>query len=534
MNFEKDVFISYAHIDDQTMSEGLKGWITEFHKALEVRLSQILGSEPKIWRDAKLQGNDFFAPEIESQFPKLKIMISIITPRYVQSEWCTKEVELFYDAASKSGGIAIDNKARIFKVLKTPVEIEEQPVKIRPLLGYEFYRRETDSNRIREYGLKKEKEDAYWDTLSDVAYDIAGLIEKLNDKSSNGNKPDITYTIEVAQEEKQKIYLAETSTDLKDLRRELARELKDNGYVVLPEDYPSEFEIEKYQSWVKENMEKCSLVVQLIGSKYGAIPETNDDEEKSIVVIQNEIATALCDKKDLTRLIWIPEIQKSEDHRVIALIEQLKKQNLKEGSEWLNGTIKEFTERIKSTMQKLEAAERERKAKEEEKARLAAAEAKQKEQASNNPNAGNSTTQLIDEEIEIQTTTVFLIYDERDKENVKELRKYLKSKDIYVDTITFDGTEQEKNLAYEESMRNCDAVLIYFGQGSTSWLKPHINKVIQKPALKGKPLKAALIYKGLPASDDKAEYDEPPRFMVADGQQGFNQDLFNEFLAKIK
>jgi len=43
-----DVFISYAHIDDQALTEGQKGWITQFHRILEVRLGQLLGEKPTI------------------------------------------------------------------------------------------------------------------------------------------------------------------------------------------------------------------------------------------------------------------------------------------------------------------------------------------------------------------------------------------------------------------------------------------------------------------------------------------------------
>jgi hypothetical protein len=179
MNFEKDIYINYAHIDDESIGEGTNGWITEFHKGLEVRLSQILGKQSLIWRDAKLEGNDFFASEIESQFPKIKIMVCIITPRYVQSEWCNKELELFYNAAEQTGGVVVENKSRIFKVMKTPVPLEDQPEKLRPLLGYDFFSLDKETGRIKELGLF-EKEEGYWTKLNDVAYDIADLIEKLN------------------------------------------------------------------------------------------------------------------------------------------------------------------------------------------------------------------------------------------------------------------------------------------------------------------------------------------------------------------
>ena len=41
--FESDLFVSYAHIDDQALTEGQKGWISTFHRALEIRLAQLLG-----------------------------------------------------------------------------------------------------------------------------------------------------------------------------------------------------------------------------------------------------------------------------------------------------------------------------------------------------------------------------------------------------------------------------------------------------------------------------------------------------------
>jgi hypothetical protein len=119
MTFEMDIFISYAHIDNLSLKEGDKGWIANFHKALEVRLAQLLGEKPRIWRDKKLQGNDFFGDEIVQQFPKTALMLSIISPRYIKSEWCTREVKEFYKTASKGIGTRIGNKCRIFKIIKT-------------------------------------------------------------------------------------------------------------------------------------------------------------------------------------------------------------------------------------------------------------------------------------------------------------------------------------------------------------------------------------------------------------------------------
>ena len=90
MEFQQDIFISYAHNDDHALTDDEKGWISNFHNTLKVMVMEKLGVEPKIWRDNSLQGNDYFTPEIEQNFQKSKVMVSVITPRYIQSGWCKK------------------------------------------------------------------------------------------------------------------------------------------------------------------------------------------------------------------------------------------------------------------------------------------------------------------------------------------------------------------------------------------------------------------------------------------------------------
>ena len=142
MNFEQNLFISYAHIDDQPLSPGEKGWITRFHATLKAILSMRLGREAKIWRDEKLQGNDVFSNEIVAQFRQSAVLISVVTPRYLNSEWCTREAREFCQTADKTGGLLVGNKSRVFKVIKTPVdnrEAESRPPHLKDLIGFEFF-----------------------------------------------------------------------------------------------------------------------------------------------------------------------------------------------------------------------------------------------------------------------------------------------------------------------------------------------------------------------------------------------------------
>ena len=69
-----DIFISYAHIDDQPLDAEEKGWISKFHRVLGVKLGQLMGESPTIWRDPKLKGNDIFDEKIVEEFKNARIM----------------------------------------------------------------------------------------------------------------------------------------------------------------------------------------------------------------------------------------------------------------------------------------------------------------------------------------------------------------------------------------------------------------------------------------------------------------------------
>jgi hypothetical protein len=89
------------------------------HRALELRLGELLSETPKIWRDPKLHGNDDFNQEIVNNLVNAAVLVSVLSPSFVKSEWCRKELQEFIHAAQKTSGVRIRNKSRIFKVVKT-------------------------------------------------------------------------------------------------------------------------------------------------------------------------------------------------------------------------------------------------------------------------------------------------------------------------------------------------------------------------------------------------------------------------------
>src|SRR3954471_1834529 len=136
----EDAFISYAHLDNIELVEGRKGWVANLYRALDVRLAQLIRSAARIWWDPKLQGNDYFAETLVEKLARVAVLITVVSPRYVRSEWTRKELQAFCDAAGRHGGLRVGDKARIFKVLKTPVPLDDHPAELRSLLGYDFFR----------------------------------------------------------------------------------------------------------------------------------------------------------------------------------------------------------------------------------------------------------------------------------------------------------------------------------------------------------------------------------------------------------
>lgn len=178
--FEFDAYISYAHLDNVELLEGRRGWVSNFRRGLEIRLGQLLGRQPHVFMNPKLDGRDF-GPDTGESLRHVAAFVPVISPRYVKSEWAMRELKEFWKAAEKQGGVRVDDKARVFKVMKTPVPMESQPPELQELLGYEFFRVDPETGRVREldevFGPEAQRD--FWLRLDDMAHNIATLLEEL-------------------------------------------------------------------------------------------------------------------------------------------------------------------------------------------------------------------------------------------------------------------------------------------------------------------------------------------------------------------
>ncbi len=460
--FEHDFLISYAHLDDESLVEGEPGWVARLHRLLEIRVGQLLGEKPKIWRDPKLQGNDYFADTIVERFPRVAALVSVLSPRYINSEWCTRELKEFCRASEKSGGIRIADKSRIFKVVKTPVPREQHPDEVQPLLGYEFYVVDPQTGRPRElfqaYGPDAER--AFLAKLDDLAYDIAKLLELVK----NGKE------VTRPQASKGTVYLAETSFDMRDERETIKRDLVRNGYEVLP-DQPLPLYVSDFEGFVRGQLARCTLSVHLIGQTYGVVP---DGASRSLVVLQQELAAERSAASGLTRLIWMAPDLAVEDERQRAVVEYLQ----------TSPAVHAQAELLQVPLEDLKTAIH---------SKLA-------------PPPSRTATKTMRIYLG-DVPRLYLICDQQDVEAARPLEDFIFNEGFEVMLPLFDQDEAQARVDHEESLCTCDAVLLFYGEAGEPWLRRKLRE-LQKSAGLGreKPLLARGIYVAAPITPQKERF----------------------------
>lgn len=99
MPFTYDIFISYGHLDDEDPAGDEKGWVDLLVERLPGLVNNNLGYKPKIWRDERsLRGNEKVHGAIREGVINSLLLVPVVSPRYVSSDWCRTELETFCNA----------------------------------------------------------------------------------------------------------------------------------------------------------------------------------------------------------------------------------------------------------------------------------------------------------------------------------------------------------------------------------------------------------------------------------------------------
>jgi hypothetical protein len=377
----------------------------------------------------KGEHDNMVAPKMDN----VGILVTILSRDFIQSGSCLDHLETFHKAIEKSE----HTSNRVFKVFKSPLSIQEQPPRLRELLGYDMYQLDPDSGEIREYTdyFSSDAERQYWMKMVDLACDIFDTLLVLKD---SGKK-------EIRNLFKRKtIYLAETGHDLSVQRNIIKRELQRHGYMVLPnQTLPgSAVELERI---VRKDLEESSLSIHLIGSSYGEIPTGS---ERSVVDLQNKLAAeksvqAKESKQEFTRLIWISPSLGNASERQKSFIENIKRDvEAQEGAEILQTPLEDFKNIMREELVESE------------------------DRKSMDDHDGRS---------------VYLMHDRVDVQDVKPIKEVLEKSGFRVLVPEFEGELLELRKKHIENLKAFDAAIIYKGKVNEQWVRMKALDLLKAP-----------------------------------------------------
>ncbi|KPF58146.1 hypothetical protein D621_07075 [beta proteobacterium AAP51] len=504
-SFERDIFISYCHADNEDpMGDG---WVELFHKNLRVRLTQLLGAraaheQPVIWRDISLQGNDEFAGVLAEELQKVALVISVLSPSYVRSEWCRREIDTFSAAARARGGMVVGaNKGRILKVLKDEVPQDEHPEVLRGQIGFPFYVKDPDRQRPVPFTLTKGDDTIALakKVIDDLARSIMDTVKALNELQPGPAQPAAAAlatrpppaespAAASATAAAGTVYLAECEWD--DERQQLRRSLEALGVTVLPAGELPLRRADDYKKAVREALAGCDVSVHLIAGRRSMVL---GGEVQDTVSLQNELAAERSAQGGLKRLIWMPPgLQVAPDDVLQqAFVTRLQRDPLaQQGAELLSLPLQDLLGQVQDTLAQQVRARA--------KPRLAPREAG-------------------------APPKVYLIADEVDFEAADPLRHHLLDLGFDVVERLFDpdATPEELQADHRQNLVDCSAAVVFVGAVKETWVKTMLSEVQKADGWRepGRPLGTRVIYLAPPDNRYKSLYQRKQTFHTVDARQ---------------
>ena len=273
--YDHDVFVSYAHLDNQ----GEPAWVTNLVRHLETEVKQRLGTKDlRIWIDHNLDGNHPLTPDIMQAIRRSATILPIVSPSYIESEWCARERNAFL-------GVARDcvSEGRVFIVHCREVDRQFQPPEFGDLKGFKFWTQDSDAGGVmRPLGLADQKEPAYFTAVINLADKLSQKLKEIRTARTAGAPVS-------APAEVEHVFVARSADDMETREEELVSHLTQAGLRVLPETWYREDSEQEFRAAMQADLQRCSVFVQLLGGLAGR-RATRFAEVRRFPAIQHDIA----------------------------------------------------------------------------------------------------------------------------------------------------------------------------------------------------------------------------------------------------
>jgi hypothetical protein len=439
MSFQ--VFISYARKDNQPL--GGDGFVTFLRDRLREQLVDLGAPDLKLWLDtSNIDETDSFAPILEEQIVASSLMIVVMSPNWLNSVYCKREVDRFSQRWRGEGEDAV--RARLKVVRKRPNDRTTWPPILQGQEGKPFFAGDlnnpTETEIAYYWNGKMRDEDAY---LSRVR-ELAGIIiRESRHRPESPSEPAATPAVQ-AKPAVQTVYLARPAIDMAKAYERLARELTGRDYAVVPDrDIPTDGTA---VAFVDAALAQASVCVHLLGVKAGYTPE---EDVSPIVKLQLERAAlrAKAAPKALRRIVWAPKVLDRDTPDAAPTVEREPVDVLKLFGERLDGdkvdgqVLSKFVEFLAQNLS-----------------------------VSDPPPPVDATDGAGG------LPTVYLCHEAADVEFALRVAGLLSEKQVEPLIKLFDGSPEEVEALHHRRLKECDAVAVCWSQSPTTKIAMQTNE----------------------------------------------------------
>lgn len=302
-----DIFVSYAHADDDVPSGADYGWVTTFVEELKKILRRKLGGKgASVWMDHALAANDIVDQELVDMVKASRTLVMFLSPGYLQSVWCSKELGLFLETNA-----AHKNKESVFIVELEPRPREKWHPRLQTLTPIQLYKHDLKGQACL-LGYPKPPTDAdnpYWIQLNSLADSISAFLAQPQPPTALIQKQPVA-TPAQAKVSPALVWIAQPPSEYIQEWLLITEALKQRGVrflPVAPDVYPRD-SAEQLREAVQADIREATLLVQLFGDDPGVLLEGG---QGTMTTIQATIAQLQCQCRSQLRCMrWRrPDIQ---------------------------------------------------------------------------------------------------------------------------------------------------------------------------------------------------------------------------------
>ncbi len=309
-----DIFISYAHLDDESPAGRECGWVTTLKNWLSGALARALGRRPDIWMDYELQANAQVTPTLIEKVRNSRALVLVLSPGYQNSEWCQRELANFLDNNPPGGDLEA-----VFIVEQYPVQRQMLHPRLQELTPVQFWVPGANTKIPRLLGWPEPDQDEhnpYWEKVNYLANLLADRLRTPVVKvlqlapqapAAVASGPSTAAPV---------VWIAGPTPKMAGYWDQLADSVRRRGATVLPvarDGYPLDG-VMALREALGRDMDGAKLLVQLLGDESGTrLP----DSDGTLATVQHAAAKALQQScTGLKYLRWRPpeiDLEQVED-----------------------------------------------------------------------------------------------------------------------------------------------------------------------------------------------------------------------------